>query len=94
MCKLLSIIHFLLIEGNNDIEIHSRKTRVHDQDFMSNGVVQEWCRDFKGSQRDIHDEHDQVVQERQRFTITELSDDFPETSRSSIYTIITEQLGN
>ena len=65
---------------------------------MSDGCVREWCRKFKEGRTDIHDEGgqgrkceateeivekvNQVVRERRRFTISELSVEFSEISRS------------
>ena len=70
---------------------------------MSDGCVREWCRKFKEGRTDIHDEGgqgrksvateeivekvNQVVRERRRFTISELSVEFPEISRSVLYDI-------
>ncbi|XP_035219901.1 uncharacterized protein LOC118192980 [Stegodyphus dumicola] len=75
---------------------------------MSDGVVCEWCRNFKDGRTDVHEEGrqgrksvatddivqrvDQAVKQNRRFTISELSTKFPEVSRSSLYSIITEQL--
>lgn len=54
--KLCSVFHFLWTEGNSAAEIHGRMSHVHSQDFMSNGVVNEWSTQFKDGQTDIHDE--------------------------------------
>lgn len=75
---------------------------------MSDGVVREWCRKFKEGRTDIHDEEgqghksvarednvqrvNQVVRKKLRFTIGELCGEFPEVSRSFVYTIVTEHL--
>ncbi|KAG8226287.1 hypothetical protein J437_LFUL002726 [Ladona fulva] len=76
---------------------------------MSEGVVREWVRLFKSGRENIHDEErsgrpslvtDELVQkidgkvrENRRFTISELSDEFPQISRTVLYEVVTERLG-
>lgn len=107
-CELRSVIRFLQAEGNNAAEIYRRMFRVYGENCVSDGVVHEWCRKFKDGRADVHDEGgqgrktvateeivqrvDQVVKENRRFTIDELSVKFPEVSRSSLYSIVTEHL--
>jgi histone-lysine N-methyltransferase SETMAR len=83
-------------------------SQVYGENFMSDGVVREWCRKFKYGRTDVHDEGGQgrksvasedrvqrvnhVVREKRRFTISELALEFPYISRSSLYTIVTERL--
>ena len=55
-CELRSVIRFLQVEGNSAAEIHRRMSRVYGETFMSDGVVREWCRKFKGGRTDVHDE--------------------------------------
>ncbi|GBO41223.1 hypothetical protein AVEN_113148-1 [Araneus ventricosus] len=54
-CELRSVIRFLLAEGNSAAEIQRRKSRVYCDNFMSGGVVREWCRKFKDGRADVHD---------------------------------------
>ena len=79
-------------------------SKVYGDNFMSEGSVREWCRKFKEGQTDVHDEDgqgrksvatvglvqrvDQVVRGKRRFTISELSEEFPDISRSALYTIV------
>ncbi|GBM77225.1 hypothetical protein AVEN_231237-1 [Araneus ventricosus] len=58
-CELLSIIRFLQAEGNNAAEIHLRISRLYGGNFMSDGLVCEWCRKFKDGRSDVHDEEGQ-----------------------------------
>ncbi len=51
-----SAIRFLQAEGNSASEIHRRMIRVYGDNFMSDGVVREWCRKYKDSRTDVHDE--------------------------------------
>jgi hypothetical protein len=76
---------------------------------MSEGTVRYWCRIFKDWRKNVHDEErsgrpsvvsddlvqnvDQKTCERRSFTISELSCEFPETSRTLLYEIITARLG-
>ncbi|XP_035213014.1 uncharacterized protein LOC118186946 [Stegodyphus dumicola] len=107
-CELRAVICFLQAEGNSAARIHRRMSRVYGNSCMSDGVVREWCRKFKDGRTDVHDEGgqgrksvaaddivqrvDQAVKQNRRFTISELSMKFPKVSRSSLYSIITEQL--
>ncbi|GBL89907.1 hypothetical protein AVEN_178337-1 [Araneus ventricosus] len=58
-CELRSVIRFLHAEGNSAAEIHRKIIRVHGENFMSDGVVREWCRNFKDGQTDVLDEEGQ-----------------------------------
>jgi transposase len=108
-CELRSVIRFLQAEGRSAAEIHRRMSKVYGENFMSDGSVREWCRKFKEGRTDVHDEGghgrksvatvglvervDQVVRGKRRFTISELSEEFPEISRSALYTIVSKDLG-
>ncbi|XP_035204431.1 uncharacterized protein LOC118179366 [Stegodyphus dumicola] len=107
-CELRAVIRFLQAEENSAAEIPRRMSRVYGNSFMSDGVVREWCRKFKDGRTDVHDEGgqgrksvatddivqrvDQAVKQNRRFAISELSMKFPDVSRSSLYSIVTEQL--
>ncbi len=54
--ELRSVIRFLQAEGHSAAEIHRRMSRVYGENFMSDGVVREWCRKFKDGRNDVHDE--------------------------------------
>jgi hypothetical protein len=76
---------------------------------MSDSCVRERCRKFRDGRTDVHDEgcqgrhsivtdelvqkFDQCVRGKRRFTISELSEKFPETSRTTLYRIVTDRLG-
>ena len=83
-------------------------SKVYGENFMSDGSVREWCRKFKEGRTDVHDEggngrrsvatvglveRDQVVRGKRRFTISELSEEFPQISMSALYTIVSKDLG-
>ncbi|GBM16747.1 hypothetical protein AVEN_9346-1 [Araneus ventricosus] len=95
-CELRCVIRFLQAEGNKAAEIHRRINRVYGENFMSEGVLREWCRKFKDEQTTVHDEGrqgrksvttedlvqrvNQVVRQKRRFIISELCVQFPEVS--------------
>jgi len=76
---------------------------------MSGSCVREWCRKFRDGRTDMHDEGgqerhsivadeliqkvDQCLHGKWRFTISELSEEFPQTSRTTLYRIVTDRLG-
>ena len=71
--------------------------------------MREWCRKFRDGRTDVHDEGgqgrhsivtdeliqkvNQCVRRKLRFTISELSEEFPRTSRTTLYRIVTDGLG-
>jgi hypothetical protein len=75
---------------------------------MSEGTVRQLCRMFKDGRTNVHDKErsgrpsvvsddlvqsvDQKILERRRFTILELSCEFPHISRTVLYEIITDRL--
>ena len=76
---------------------------------MSEEKVRQWCRSFKDGRTNVHDEErsgrpgvaddgliervNSKIQDDRRFTITELSENFPEVSRTVLFEIVTERLG-
>ena len=72
---------------------------------MSDGMVRKWVRAFK---KNVHDEErsgrpseisddllqkvDEKVKMNQRFTISSLSEEFPQVSRSFLYEIVSKRL--
>jgi hypothetical protein len=75
---------------------------------MSDSCVREWCRKFRDGRTDVHGEGgqvrhsivtdelvqkvDQCVRGKRRFTILELSEEFPQTSRTTSCRIVTDRL--
>jgi len=75
---------------------------------MSDSCVVEWCRKFRDGRTDVHDggsqeRHsivthelvqnvDQCLRVKRRFTISELSEELPQTSRTTLYRIVTDRL--
>jgi hypothetical protein len=93
----------------NAAEIHCELCVVYCQNIMSEWTARQWYRMFKDGWPNVHDEEqsgrpsvvsDDLVQsvdhkscERQHFTISELSCEFPQISRAVLYKIIAVRLG-
>jgi len=76
---------------------------------MSDSCVREWCRKFRDGRTDVHDEGgqgqhsietdeliqkvEQCVRGKRHFTISELSEEFPQTARIILHRIVTDRLG-
>ena len=100
-CEVRAVIHFLHAEGQSAAEIDRRLCRVYGDNVMSDSSVREWCRKFRDGRTDVHDEGgqgrhstvtdelvqkvDQCVRANRRFTISELSEEFPQISRTNLY---------
>jgi hypothetical protein len=90
-------------------EIRHELFTVYGQNLMSEGTVRQWCKMFKdgrtnacngeqsGQPSVMSDDDvqsvDQKICERRRFTISELSCEFPQISCTVLYEIITVRLG-
>ena len=106
-CEIRAVICILQAKGHSAAEIHRRMSAVYGPNFMSDKCVMEWCRKFRDGRTDVHDEGDQgwpslvtddrvqrvdkVVRERRRFTISELSLQFPQVCRKVLYEIVTKK---
>jgi stress-induced morphogen len=103
------VIRFLHAEGKSMAEIHHRLCCVYGDNVMSDGCVREWCRKFRDGCTDVHDEGGQVrhsivtdglIQKvnqcmcgKRHFTISILSEEFPQTSRTNLYRTVMDRLG-
>lgn len=108
-CEIRAVIRFLQAKGNKPAEIYRQICDIYGPHAMSDGQVRQWCRLFREGRENIHDEVrcgpptvitdrlvDEVnakIRENRRLTISELSLQFPNVSRSVIYEIVTEKLG-
>jgi len=108
-CEVRAVIRFLHTEGQSAAEIHRRLCRVYGDNIMSDSCVREWCRKFRDGRTDMHDEGgqerhsivtdelfqkvDQCFRGKRRFTILELPEKFLQTSRITLYRIVTDRLG-
>jgi len=107
-CKVRAVIRFLHAQGQSAAEIHRRLCRVYSDNVMSDSCVREWCRKFRDGRTDVHDEGgqerhsivtdelvrkvDQCLRGKRRFTISELSEEFLQTSRTTLYGIVMDRL--
>jgi transposase len=104
-CEIHAVIRFLHAENISAAEIHRELCAVYGQNVMSGGTVRQWCRMFKDGRTNVHDEEqsgrpsvasdelaqsvEQKICERRPFTISEISCEFRQISRTVLYEIIT-----
>jgi transposase len=100
-CEIRAIIRFLHAKNVSVAEIYRELRTVYDQNKMSEGTVRQWCRMFKDGRTNVDDKErsgrpsavcDDLVQsvdkkicERRRFTISELSYEFPQISSTVLH---------
>ncbi|GBN72461.1 hypothetical protein AVEN_82501-1 [Araneus ventricosus] len=103
-----TVIYFLNAKDVKAANIHRQISEVYGENITSEGMVRKWVRAFKDGRRNVHDKErsgrfslitedlvqivDEKVRENRRFTISSLSDEFPEVSGSVFYGIVTEHL--
>jgi hypothetical protein len=103
-CKTRAVIRLLHAKVRSTAEIHSELCAVYGQNLMNEGTVRQWCRMFKDGRRIFMmksevDGRPSVMSddkkncERKRFTISEISCEFPQFSNTVLYEIITVSLG-
>ncbi|GBO06861.1 hypothetical protein AVEN_53045-1 [Araneus ventricosus] len=107
-CEVWSVIRFLLTRNLFAAHIHRQICEVYGATAMCDGKVRKWVRDFKAVRDNFHDDSrscrpsvitdamvasvEAKILENRRFTLSTLSDDFPEASRSVLYKIVSEKL--
>ncbi|GBN10658.1 hypothetical protein AVEN_206247-1 [Araneus ventricosus] len=95
-CQVRSVIRFFLSARNLSATA------------LCEGKVRKWVRDFKAGRDNVHDDFrssrqsvitddmvasvEEKILENRRFTVSTLSNDFPEVSRSVLYKIVPEKL--
>ena len=100
-CEVRAVIRFLLARNNNAAEIHRQLCEVYGPNVMSYSKVRQWCRLFEEGRSgrpsvitdDLVEKVNTALRGNRRFTISELSLEFPQVSRSMIYDIVSEKLG-
>jgi hypothetical protein len=108
-CKVRAVIRFLHAEGQSAAEIHRRLCRVYGDNVMGDSCVREQCRKFRDGRTDVHEEGgqerrsivtdelvrkvDHCLRGKRRFTISEQSEEFPQTSTTPLYRTVTDRLG-
>ncbi|KAJ4435135.1 hypothetical protein ANN_23711 [Periplaneta americana] len=107
-CEVRSVIKFFNAQSIAPIEIHRQLCQVNGPNITSKQMVRSWCRQFSEGRQSVHDEERsgrpslingdrvelvrQCIKENRRFTITELSNHFPQISRSLLHEIVTKHL--
>lgn len=108
-CEVRAVIRFFVAKQYSAAAIHRELCAVYGPKIMSEGVVREWVRSFKNGRKNVHDEErsgrpsvvsDELVEkinakirDNRRFTISELSSEFPQISRTVLYEVVTDRLG-
>jgi len=108
-CEVRAVIWFLLARNNNAAKIHMQLCEVYGPNVVSDSKVRQWCHLFKDGRTNVHDEEhsgppsvitddlaekvNTTIRGNCHFTISELSLEFPQVSRSVIYDIVSEKLG-
>ncbi|GBM94243.1 hypothetical protein AVEN_154452-1 [Araneus ventricosus] len=102
-CEVRSVIRFLSARNLSAADIHRQICEVYGATAMCEGKVRKWVREFKARRDNVHDDslsgrpsvitEDMVapveakILENRRFTISTLSNEFPEVPRSVLYKI-------
>lgn len=102
------MIRFLSARNLSAAEIHRQICEVYGDTVMSESKVRKWVRQFKDGRDNVHDEDrsgrpslirddlvasvEAKIRENRRFTITGLSNEFPDVSRSVLYNIVSEHI--
>jgi len=97
-CEMRSVIRFLNARNVLPSEIHHQVCQVYDDNAMSGGMVRKWVRMFNEGRQNVYDKarsgrpslvNDDLVRkvnervcDDRRFTISDLSLHFPQTSRT------------
>jgi len=108
-CEIRSVIHFLNARNVRPSEIHHQICQVYGDNAMSDGMVRKWVRMFNEGRENLHDEArsgrpsllnddlvrkvNERVRDDRRFTISDLSLNFPQISRTLLYDMVSSHLG-
>jgi len=108
-CEIRSAIRFLNARNVLPSEIHQQICQVFGDNAMSDGVVRKWVRLFNEGRENVHDEArsgrpsllnddlvltvNERVRNDRRSTISDLSLQFPQISRTLLYDIFSSHLG-
>jgi len=108
-CEIRSVIRFLNARNVIPSEIHQQICHVYGANATSDGMVRKWVRLFNKGRENVHDEarsgfpslvNDDLVRkvnervcDDRRFTISDLSLQFPQISRTLLYDIVSSHLG-
>jgi len=101
-----SVICFLNAKNTTPVEIHHQLCDVYGEHATSSSMLQRWVRLFNEGRENVYDDPwsdrssvanedllrpvEEKVRENRRFTITQLSQHFPQISRSPLHKIVSE----
>lgn len=107
-CEIRSVIRFLNERNTKACEIHRQICEVYGSNAMSDSMVRRWVRHFNEGRENVHDnersgrpsliDEDLIaavnakIMENRRFTITTLSLQIPQISRSLLHEVVSEKL--
>ena len=108
-CEIRAVIRYLVWKGKPPVEIFNEVKSAYGDCAMNRTSVYKWCREFKGGRTSVHDDQrsgrpsivtdelvekiENAVRDDRRLTVDELSDMFPQISRSLLHETVTETLG-
>ena len=103
-CEIRSVIRFLNARNVLPSEIHHQICQVYGDNAMSDGMVRKWVWMFNEVRENMHDKArsgrpslvkddlvrkvNERVRDDRRFTISDLSLNFPQISRTVLYDIV------
>ncbi|XP_017778308.1 PREDICTED: uncharacterized protein LOC108563969 isoform X2 [Nicrophorus vespilloides] len=100
--EIRSVIKFLNAQNVRPVEISRQVCSVYGENAMSDGMVRKWCRTFNSKKTNVEDDVASTINEdlldvkrkiiENRITMTELSNNFPQTSRSLLDDVVREHL--
>ncbi|GBL85696.1 hypothetical protein AVEN_189982-1 [Araneus ventricosus] len=101
--EVRSVIRFLSARNLSAADIHRQICEVYGATAMCKGKVRKWVTEFKSGRDNLHDDSrsgrpsvirddmvasvEEKILENRHFTISTLSNDFPEVPRSVLYKI-------
>jgi hypothetical protein len=98
-------IRFIQAKNIQPASIHRQVCEVYGEGAMNDSVVRRWCRQFESGRDNVHDDktHSVVtpdlvqqievkIRENRRYTITDLTEFFPNVSRKTVHRIVTENV--
>ncbi|KFM64801.1 Histone-lysine N-methyltransferase SETMAR, partial [Stegodyphus mimosarum] len=107
-CEIRAVIKFLNARNVKPAEIYRQVTEVYGEYAISDGMVRKWVRMFNASRTNVHAEArsgrpsvvtddlvrkvDEAIHENRRFTMTTLSEAFPQISRAVLFEIVSDRL--
>ncbi|KFM76387.1 hypothetical protein X975_20813, partial [Stegodyphus mimosarum] len=103
-CEIRAVIKFLNARNVKQAEIYHQVTEVYGEYAISDGMVRKWVRRFNAGRTNVHAERpsvvtddlvrkvDEAIHENRHFTMTILSEAFPQISRTVLFEIVSDCL--